>query len=119
MTIVGCNTRKYHGLLVSPLDQFGGDKHVLLSSLDVTIIQKDKEFNLGVRKYEGDNILPKGHKYVRDFEAETVPRTTFRVGSIVLIKERLLVEREQQVLIKYSLALLYFLPCIQSLFLTN
>jgi len=103
MTIVGCNTRKYHGLLVSPLDQFGGDKHVLLSSLDVTIIQKDKEFNLGVRKYEGDNILPKGHKYIRDFEVETTAKTTFRVGGIVLIKESLLVEREQQLLIKYTL----------------
>lgn len=103
VTIIGCNTRKYHGLLVSPLDRFGGEKHVLLSSLDVTIIEKDKEFNLGVRKYEGDNILPKGHKYVRDFEAETIARTTYRVGSIVLIKESLLVEREQQILLKYTL----------------
>lgn len=103
VTIIGCNTRKYHGLLVSPLDRFGGEKHVLLSSLDVTIIEKDKEFNLGVRKYEGDNIVPKGHKYVRDFEAETIARTTYRVGSIVLIKESLLVEREQQILLKYTL----------------
>lgn len=103
LTIIGCNTRKYHGLLVSPLDQFGGEKHVLLSSIDETIVEKDKEFNLGVRKYEGDNILPKGHKYVRDFEVETIARTTFRVGSIVLIKESLLVELEQQILIKYTL----------------
>ena len=87
MTIIGCNTRKYHGLLVSPLKQFGGEKHVLLSSLDATIVEKDKEFNLGVRKYEGDNILPKGHKYVRDFEAETIARTTYRVGSIVQMVE--------------------------------
>ncbi len=104
MTIIGCNTRKYHGLLVLPLDQLDGEKHVLLSSLDVTIIEKDKEFNLGVRKYEGDNILPKGHKYVRDFEAETIARTTFRIGSIVLVKESLLVEKEQQILIRFSLA---------------
>jgi predicted glycogen debranching enzyme len=104
MTIIGCNTRKYHGLLVSPLDQFDGEKHVLLSSLDVTIIEKDKEFNLGVRKYEGDNIVPKGHKYVRDFEAESIARTTFRIGGIVLLKESLLVEKQQQVLIKFTLA---------------
>jgi predicted glycogen debranching enzyme len=103
MTIIGCNTRKYHGLLVCPLDRFGGEKHILLSSLDETILEKDKEFNLGVRKYEGENITPKGHKYVRDFEAETVARTTFRVGSVVLIKESLLVEREQQILMKYHL----------------
>ena len=102
-TIVGCNTRKYHGLLVCPLDKFGGEKHVLLSSLDVTIVEKDQEFNLGIRKYEGDNFVPKGHKYVRDFEAEVTARTTYRVGSVVLIKESLLVEREQQVLIRYIL----------------
>jgi len=103
MTIIGCNTRKYHGLLVSPLEQFGGEKHVLLSSLDTTIVEKDKEFNLGIHKYEGDNYIPKGHKYVRDFEAETIARTTYRVGSVVLIRESLLVEREQQILIKYTL----------------
>ncbi|MFC2112512.1 amylo-alpha-1,6-glucosidase [Bacteroidota bacterium] len=103
LTIIGCNTRKYHGLLVSPLDQFKGEKHVLLSSLDETIVEKDKEFNLGVRKYEGDKILPKGHKYVRDFEADIIAKTTYRVGSIVLIKESLLAEKEQQILIKYTL----------------
>ncbi len=103
VTIIGCNTRKYHGLLVSPLEKFAGEKHVLLSSLDVTIIEKEKEFNLGVRKYEGDNISPKGHKYVRDFEAETIARTTYRVGSIVLVRESLLVEKEEQILIKFSL----------------
>ena len=102
-TIIGCNTRKYHGLLVCPLENFDGEKHVLLSSLDETIIEKDKEFNLGIHKYEGDNYVPKGHKYVRNFEADIVARTTYRVGSIVLIKRSLLVEREQQILIKYSL----------------
>lgn len=103
LTIIGCNTRKYHGLLVCPLEKFGGEKHVLLSSLDATIIEKDREFNLGVRKYEGDNIVPKGHKYVRDFEVETIARTTYRVGSIVLVKESLLAEREQQILMRYRL----------------
>jgi predicted glycogen debranching enzyme len=103
MTIVGCNTRKYHGLLVCPLKQFGGEKHVLLSSLDATIVEEDKEFNLGIHKYEGDNFVPKGHKYVRDFEAETIARTTYRVGSVVLIRESLLVQSEQQILLRFTL----------------
>ncbi|KPK83902.1 MAG: amylo-alpha-16-glucosidase [Bacteroides sp. SM23_62_1] len=102
-TIVGCNTRKYHGLLICPLDQLDHEKHVLLSSFDETIVEMGKEFNLGIHKYEGDNYVPKGHKYIRDFEAETVARTTFRVGNVVLIKESLLVEREQQILIRYTL----------------
>lgn len=49
-TIVDCNTRKYHGLLVCPVDQMGGERHVLLSSLDVIIQNKDKSFNIGIRK---------------------------------------------------------------------
>ncbi len=103
MTIIGCNTRKYHGLLVCPVDQLDGERHVLLSSLDETVIQHGKEFNIGIHKYEGDNYEPKGHKYVRDFEAETIPVTIIRVGGVVLRKERLLVENDEQVLIKYTL----------------
>jgi len=103
MTIIGCNTRKYHGLLVCPVDQLDGERHVLLSSLDETVIQHGKEFNIGIHKYEGDNYEPKGHKYVRDFEAETIPITIIRVGGVVLRKERLLVENDEQILIKYTL----------------
>ena len=103
LTIIGCNTRKYHGLLICPIEEMDGEKHVLLSSLDETIIEKGKEFNLGIHKYEGDNYLPKGHKYVIDFEAEIVAKTTYGVGSVVLVKESLLVEKEQQMLLRYAL----------------
>ncbi len=101
-TIVGCNTRKYHGMLVCP-DKNSSVKNVLLSSLDVTVIQHEQEFNLGIHKYQGDLYVPRGHKYVRNFEAETVGVTTYRVGGVVLKKEFLLVEKEEQVLIRYSL----------------
>ncbi len=101
-TIIGCNTRKYHGLLICPVEQIGG-KHVLLSSLDVTIIQHGKEFNIGIHKYQGNIYEPGGHKYVRDFETETIPGTIIRVGGVVLSKERLLVENTEQILIRYTL----------------
>ncbi|MBE9510996.1 MAG: glycogen debranching enzyme family protein [Bacteroidetes bacterium] len=102
MTIIGCNTRKYHGLLICPVEQIGG-KHVLLSSLDGTIIQHGKEFNIGIHKYQGNIYEPGGHKYVRDLEIETIPRTIIRVGGVVLSKERLLVENTEQILIRYTL----------------
>ena len=102
-TVIGCNTRKYHGLLVSPVNRFGGEKHVLLSSLDETIVQHGKEFRIGIHKYEGDNYEPKGHKYVRDFEADVIPEVIIRVGGVVLKKEKILVEREEQILIRYTL----------------
>jgi predicted glycogen debranching enzyme len=62
-TIIGCNTRKYHGLLVCPIDEIDGEKHVILSSLDLTVIQHDAEFNLGIHKFPGGIYYPKGHKY--------------------------------------------------------
>jgi len=102
-TLIGCNTRKYHGLLVCPIQKFGGEKHVLLSSLDETIIQNNSEFNLGIHRYQGGNYEPKGHKYIRNIEFDKVLKTTYRVGGVVLTKERLLVEKEEQVLIRYKL----------------
>jgi predicted glycogen debranching enzyme len=100
-TIVGCNTRKYHGMLVCP-DKFG-NKNVLLSSLDVSIVQHDQDFNLGIHKYQGDLYVPRGHKYVRNFEAGSIGVTTYRVGGVVLKKEYLLVEQLEQILIQYTL----------------
>ncbi len=102
-TLVGCNTRKYHGLLVCPLDDLDGELHVLLSSLDETIVQHDKAFNIGIHKYQGDHYEPRGHKYIRDFEAERIPRTIIRVGGVVLSKEKVLIGKTEQILIKYTL----------------
>lgn len=99
----GCNTRKYHGLLVCPIDNFNGEKHVLLSTLDETVIQNDADFNLGIHRYKGGTYEPKGHKYIRDIKFDKVPKITYRVGGVVLSKERLLVEKEEQVLIRYTL----------------
>ncbi|MDD2634706.1 MAG: amylo-alpha-1,6-glucosidase [Bacteroidales bacterium] len=100
-TIVGCNTRKYHGLLVCPMEDIDNDNHVMLSALDATVIQHDASFNLGVRKYPGI-YEPKGHKYVRDFEVDVIPRIVYRVGGVVLQVERILSE-DDRILIKYTL----------------
>jgi predicted glycogen debranching enzyme len=102
-TIIASNTRKYHGLLVVPLEQLDGGYHVLLSSLDETVIQHQQEFNLGVHKFPGDYYNPKGHKYVRDFTADLIPKITYRVGGVILTKEMLLIEKEERMLIKYTL----------------
>jgi predicted glycogen debranching enzyme len=102
-TIVGCNTRKYHGLLVCPLEEMDGEHHVLLSTVDTTVIQHEKSFNLGIHKYEGDNYVPKGHKYVRDFDATKGSYLVYRVGGVVLSREILLVSKAEQVLLRYTL----------------
>lgn len=101
-SIIGCNTRRYHGLLAVTLDRFGGDRFLLLSALDETLIIGGKRFNLGIHCY-GDIYEPRGHKYIVDFEANPVPRITFKVGEAVFRKSLLLASDKDQVLIKYEL----------------
>ncbi|MBQ8594162.1 MAG: glycogen debranching enzyme family protein [Bacteroidaceae bacterium] len=102
-TIVDCNTRKYHGLLVVPIPELDDENHVLLSSLDETVIQHGAEFNLGLHKYGGNNYSPNGHKYIREFELEKVPTTYYRVGGVILKKEKVFVHHENRILIRYTL----------------
>ncbi len=102
-TLIECNTRKYHGQLVIPLPEIDKSNHVLLSSLDETVIQRGAEFNLGVHKYEGNNFSPNGHKYIRQFDCNIISRTVYRVGGVVLSKEIMLVSFEPRVIIRYSL----------------
>lgn len=102
-TVVGCNTRKQHGLLVIPIPEMDDKAHVLLSSLDETVIQHGAEFNLGLHQY-GDNVFsPNGHKYIREFNCESVPVMTFRVGGVVMTKEKVFISHENRILIKYTL----------------
>ena len=103
-TLVDCNTRKYHGQLVLPLaGDLPEDNYVLLSSLDETVIQHGAEFNLGLHKYGYNTYAPNGHKYIREFDCEVISKTTYRVGGVVLTKERMLVSFEPRVLIRYTL----------------
>ncbi|MBR4546823.1 MAG: glycogen debranching enzyme family protein [Paludibacteraceae bacterium] len=102
-TLVDCNTRKYHGQLVLPLPELGDDNYVLLNSLDETVIQHGAEFNLGLHKYGDHHFAPNGHKYIREFDCEQISRTVYRVGGVILQKERMLVSFEPRVLIRYTL----------------
>jgi len=102
-TIVDCNTRKYHGLLVMPIATLDDENHVMLSSLDETVVQNGAEFNLGLHKYENNNFSPKGHKYIREYGGDNVPRTVYRVGGVILSKEKVFSLFENRMMIKYTL----------------
>ena len=102
-SILDCNTRKYHGLLVVPIPELDDDNHVLLSALDVSVIQHGAEFNLGLHKYRGNTFSPNGHKYIREFNCDKVPTTLYRVGGVVLRKEVVFQHFEDRILIRYTL----------------
>ena len=102
-TVIGCNTRKYHGLLVVPQPQLDNNNHVLLSSLDETIIENKEEFHLGVHMYPDGVFAPRGHKYIRDFSADPMPKLTYRIGNVVLDKELIFSSTEARLFVRYTL----------------
>ena len=102
-TLVGCNIRKYHGLLVVPFEGLGDENLVLLSSLDETVIQHGAEFNLGLHKYVGDNFSPKGHKYIESFKWEQAPTWIYRIGGVRLQKEIMFRSESDRLFIRYTL----------------
>ena len=81
----------------------GNKPHVLLSSLDETVIQHGAPFNLGIHRYQGGVYYPNGHKYLREFDCEDVPRMTYRVGGVILTKEKVFISHENRILIRYTL----------------
>lgn len=101
-SLVCCNTRKYHGLLVCPIKEFGGAPYVMLSQMQCSIALGEKPFNLGVQEYKGEFFEPKGHKYMIGYEAAPTSTFTYRVGAVVIKKQFILVENESQTLIRYT-----------------
>jgi len=102
-TIIGCNTRKYHGLLIVPQPGIDHENHVLLSNIDEEVIQHDASFNLGIHKYPGGVYNPGGHKYIRDFNTEPIPSILYRVGGVLLRKELIFAATQDRIMIRYTL----------------
>jgi len=102
-TIIGCNTRKYHGLFIVPQPDIDGGNHVLLSTIDETVIQQNEEFHMGMHCYPDGVLNPKGHKYISSLEMEPMPRFTYRVGGVIFTKEIMFCIESDRLMIKYTL----------------
>jgi predicted glycogen debranching enzyme len=101
--VVGCHTRKYHGMLIVPQPALDDDNHVLLSNFDETVIQHGAEFNLGIHKYPGGVYNPHGHRYLHYFSADPIPYNVYHVGGVVLKREMLFTTNADRYLIRYTL----------------
>ena len=102
-SLLGLNTRKYHGLFIVPQDQIDGERHVLVSNLNETLIINGMEFHLGIHQFKGGVIFPKGNKYLEHFSADILPTYSYRVGKFHFTKEFLFLSNEDRVIIKYSI----------------
>ncbi|MFH1356680.1 MAG: amylo-alpha-1,6-glucosidase [bacterium] len=100
-TILGCHTRKYHGLLIAPLKDFNA-KFNLLSNIGLAIHVAGKVFHLSTNKFP-EVFDPTGHKYIDSFDCDTHPITTYKIGDITFIKELIMPQHENTVILKYKL----------------
>ena len=69
-SVLGINTRKYHGLLVAPLAP-PARRHVILSKVDESIEVEDKKYDLYSNICK--NYISDGYKYLESFEKEYMP----------------------------------------------
>ena len=102
-TLAGLNTRKYHGLFIVPQENVDGERHLLVSSLNETIIIDNMEFHIGIQQYKNGIVNPKGNKYLQRFVAEPLPTYYFRVGKFNFTKEFLFLDDSDRLIIKYTI----------------
>ena len=102
-TINGGNTRKYHGLFVITQPQIDDNEHLIVSAIDEQIIYKQKTFEVSTHKYP-EIIYPEGYKYIEDFFGNPVPKWIYNLEDCVFIKEIMMPENENAIMIRYTVA---------------
>lgn len=82
-TIIGCNTRKYHGLLVAPLNP-PALRYVVLSKLDESIEFNNNKYDLYTNMCK--NSISRGYQYLVNFDNEYIPNFTYKVEDVTVKK---------------------------------
>ena len=82
-TIIGANTRKYHGLLVAPLMP-PANRQLILAKVDEGIEIEGKNYNLYTNVCE--NNISDGYKNLISFEKEYIPIFTYMVENVIIKK---------------------------------
>jgi len=100
-TLIGCNTRRYHGLLVGslrpPVDRIVG----LSSCLETVIVQKVAQ-QLGSFEFD-DRIMPAGWRSIRRFRRDGVGvHFEYSLGEIELTKSVYLAPRQDTIGLVYD-----------------
>lgn len=98
-SLVCCNTRRYHGLLVAELPDCGG-RHVLLSTMEESLLVAGHEFKFSCRRHPGV-FFPRGHEYLQGVSVGLMPRFRYRVGDLTLTRELMLMPGKHLLIIKY------------------
>src|SRR3989441_251060 len=100
-TIVGLNTRRYHGLLVAATKPPVG-RLVLLSKLEETLLIDAKPFELSANHYPGV-VHPQGFRYLKQFRLDPFPVFTYEVDGIEIEKTVFMIQGENSTVAQYEL----------------
>lgn len=100
-TVIGMNTRKYHGLLISPRNP-PWDRRLFLSKLEEEITIGGKTFELSTNEYPG-TIHPKGYEHQLRFEYDPIPSFYFSLNGISLKKSIFMPYWRNAVVVSYTL----------------
>jgi predicted glycogen debranching enzyme len=100
-TMNGCNTRRYHGLLVAATKPPVG-RFVLLSKVEETLAVNGRVYELGTNRYPGV-VHPEGFQFLTQFRLDPFPIFTFSVGGIEIERKLFMVQGLNTTIIKYQL----------------
>jgi predicted glycogen debranching enzyme len=100
-TINGCNTRRYHGLLIAAAKPPVG-RLVLLSKFEETLMVNGRTHELGTNRYPGA-VHPQGFQLIKEFRLNPFPSFTFSVDGVEIEKTLFMVQSENTTVIEYRL----------------
>src|SRR5213080_3417116 len=100
-TIIGMNTRRYHGLLVAATRPPVG-RMVLLSKLEETLVVDGRRIDLSCNRYPGV-VHPQGHVYLKEFRQDPFPTAVYDVDGLQLEKSVFMVHGENTTVIQYQM----------------
>lgn len=100
-TVIGLNTRRYHGVLVAatrpPVERM-----VLLSRLDETFVVAGARVECATREFPGA-VHPEGYRSIAAFRRGAVPEWELAAGSLRVRKQLAALHRRNAVVITYLL----------------
>ena len=100
-TIIGLNTRRYHGLLVAATKPPVG-RFVLLSKLEETLFIEGQAFELSANRYPGV-VHPQGFRYLKQFRLDPFPVFTYEIEGIEIEKSVFMIQGENSTVVHYEL----------------
>jgi predicted glycogen debranching enzyme len=83
-TVLGINTRKYHGLLVAALHP-PGDRRVLLTKLDEDVSIGNDVYRLGANEFQ-DGFFPRGYSFLKEFSVSPFPKYVYALPNVEVQK---------------------------------